>query len=159
MPAASSVAGLGAGDDLLPDTNVWVFATTATAPEHQLAVDTLAAVHAAGVRLWTSQQILREYYRSATRPQRFAVAVSEAEAEAVGNVWRIARQCRMAADWPDVFAELMRLALATPVHGKQVHDANIVATMRAHGLTHVLTHNLKDFNRFAHLVTVVPLVP
>jgi predicted nucleic acid-binding protein len=157
MPAASSVAGLGAGDDLLPDTNIWVFATTATAPDHQLALDTLAAVRAAGVRLWTSHQILREYYRSMTRPQRFAAAVPESQA--VANVWRIARQCRPALDRPDVLAELMRLAVAVPVNGKQIHDANIVATMRAYGIPNLLTHNVKDFTRFAGLVTVVPLVP
>jgi len=43
--------------------------------------------------------------------------------------------------------------------GRQVHDANIVATMQVYGITHLLTHNTDDFARFAHLITVVLLQP
>ena len=32
--------------------------------------------------------------------------------------------------------------------GKQVHDANIVATMLAHGVGRLLTFNVADFQRF-----------
>jgi len=39
--------------------------------------------------------------------------------------------------------------------GKQVHDATIVATMRAHGATRRLTFNAADFRRFAPLIEVV----
>lgn len=40
----------------------------------------------------------------------------------------------------------------------QVHDANIVATMLAYGIPRLLTHNVDDFKRFAHLIAVLPLV-
>ena len=43
------------------------------------------------------------------------------------------------------------------VAGKQVHDANIVATMQLHGIRHLLTNNGEDFARFSQLITVVPL--
>jgi predicted nucleic acid-binding protein len=36
-----------------------------------------------------------------------------------------------------------------------VHDANIVATMLAHGETRLLTFNGADFRRFASLIEVV----
>jgi predicted nucleic acid-binding protein len=36
-------------------------------------------------------------------------------------------------------------------------DANIVATMRAHGVQRLLTHNTDDFARYNHLITIVPL--
>jgi hypothetical protein len=41
--------------------------------------------------------------------------------------------------------------------GKQVHDANIVATMLAHHVTHLLTHNIIDFQRFVGVIQVVSL--
>ena len=44
------------------------------------------------------------------------------------------------------------------IGGKQVHDANIVATMQAHGLRRLLTHNTADFARFGALIQVEPLV-
>jgi predicted nucleic acid-binding protein len=43
------------------------------------------------------------------------------------------------------------------VAGKQVHDANIVATMQVHGLKHLLTHNIADFSRFSSFISVIPL--
>ena len=44
------------------------------------------------------------------------------------------------------------------VNGRQIHDANIVATMREYGIPNLLTDNTSDFTRFGHLITVVPLV-
>jgi predicted nucleic acid-binding protein len=41
---------------------------------------------------------------------------------------------------------------------KQVHDANITATMLVYGIESLLTHNIADFQRFSHLITVVPLI-
>jgi len=43
------------------------------------------------------------------------------------------------------------------IGGKQVHDANIVATMLVYGIPRLLTANPSDFARFAHLLTVEPL--
>ena len=39
--------------------------------------------------------------------------------------------------------------------GKQVHDANIVATMLTHGETRLLTFNGADFHRFGSLIDLV----
>lgn len=43
------------------------------------------------------------------------------------------------------------------INGKQVHDANIVATMQAHGIRHLLTYNASDFRRYAEWITILPL--
>ncbi len=45
-----------------------------------------------------------------------------------------------------------------PIAGRQIHDANIVATMMAHGVSRLLPHDTKDFERYADFITVVPLV-
>jgi hypothetical protein len=42
--------------------------------------------------------------------------------------------------------------------GRKVHDANIVATMLAHRVTHLLTHNVADFAPYSGLITIIPLV-
>jgi hypothetical protein len=41
--------------------------------------------------------------------------------------------------------------------GKQVHDANVVATMLAHGVGTVVTMNVADFARFERYVSLVEL--
>jgi predicted nucleic acid-binding protein len=39
--------------------------------------------------------------------------------------------------------------------GRQVHDANVVATMLAHGERRLLTFNEADFRRFTPLIEVI----
>jgi hypothetical protein len=41
--------------------------------------------------------------------------------------------------------------------GKQVHDANVIATMLAHGEGIVVTMNVADFARFERYVSLVEL--
>ena len=44
------------------------------------------------------------------------------------------------------------------IGGKQIHDANVVATMLASGIPALLTHNVSDFDRFRNLIQVISLV-
>ena len=79
-------------------------------------------------------------------------------AELVADVTRFQTQFRVAEDGPAVTGHLLNLIQSIPLGGRQVHDANIVATMQAHGLRRLLTHNTTDFARFGAIITVEPLV-
>jgi predicted nucleic acid-binding protein len=48
----------------------------------------------------------------------------------------------------------VKLLSVGDTRGKQVHDANIVATMVAHEIRILLTVNSRDFSRRAHLIEV-----
>ncbi len=54
-------------------------------------------------------------------------------------------------------AEALKAVEQIPIGGRQIHDANIVATMLAHGIPRLLTNNPGDFQRFAAHITVIPL--
>lgn len=148
---------VGIGRRVMVDTNVLVYATSASSPLYTVAQTALDALDLAGAEIWASRQILREYLAAMTRPQPFAnpVPISRVVAE----VNRLAGQFRIAEDSPAVFTQLLTILSSVSVGGRQVHDANIVATMLAHGIPNVLTHNTADFNRFSGYITVVPLVP
>jgi predicted nucleic acid-binding protein len=60
----------------------------------------------------------------------------------------------MVDDGPEVRERLLSLLATYPVAGKQVHDANIVATMLANDVTRLLTFNIADFRRFAELIAI-----
>jgi predicted nucleic acid-binding protein len=109
-----------------------------------------------GAELWISRQILREYLVTLSRPQTFSLPVPAATL--IADVNRFQAQFRIAEDGPVVTANLLALLASIPVGGKQVHDANIVATMQAHGLRRLLTHNTADFTRFGALIQVEPWV-
>ena len=60
----------------------------------------------------------------------------------------------MADETPAVTAYLLALMEPYAISGKQVHDANLVATMQAHGVRCLLTRNEKDFQRFADIIAL-----
>lgn len=45
-------------------------------------------------------------------------------------------------------ADVVELVTVQGVKGKQVHDARLVAAMQTHSLGHLLTLNVKDFERY-----------
>lgn len=134
------------------DTNVLVYANQTRSPRHAEAVALLDRVKAAGAPLWTSAQVLREYLAVVTRPQGELAALPMAIA--IERVRFFAQRFWLAEDGPAVRVRLLDLLSAYPVGGKQVHDANIVATMLANGITRLLTFNVADFRRFAGLISV-----
>ena len=139
------------------DTNVLVYATQATAPFHVEANQSLTALHNGGAELWISRQILREYLVTLSRPQTFSAPLPIAVL--VADVKQFVSLFTVAEDGPGVTAHLLSLLTAVACGGKQIHDANIVATMLTHGIQKLLTHNVADFNRYASYITVVPLIP
>lgn len=139
------------------DTNILVYATTEGASWHRLALEALERLYVANVPLWVSRQILREYLAALTRPQTFVRTQSPASLAA--DVRRFQLMFRIAEDGPVVTQNLLTLLDQFVVGGKQIHDANIVATMQAHGIRRLLTHNEADFARFAGVIEVLPLVP
>ena len=139
------------------DTNVLIYSRLALAPFHAQALGRLAGLRAAGHDLWISRQTVREYLAAMSRPGALTGAIPMAALIADGRPFLTAY--RVAEDGPAVTAELLTLLTTVAVGGKQVHDAKIVATMRAHGVTRLLTHNVADFTRFAAVVAVEPLVP
>ena len=58
-------------------------------------------------------------------------------------------------DGPNVTEFLLALCRELPVGGAQIHDANIVATMLAHGERRLLTFNAADFRRYATRIELV----
>ena len=134
------------------DTNVLIHATATASPDHARARTALAILRARDLVCLT-RQILREYFAATTRPLPWSRALTLAEA--VADVDMFLNRFPVLEDGPAVWNELMRLCRAFSFGGKQVHDANIVATMLAHGETRLLTFNAADFRRFVGLIEVV----
>jgi predicted nucleic acid-binding protein len=101
--------------------------------------------------------VIREYLAAATREIALGGGGLSLE-DVLYNVGVFRHDFEVVEETSMVLDMLLRLLESTPTSGKQVHDANIVATMQAHGITHLLTHNVGDFARFSRLVTVLPLL-
>lgn len=67
---------------------------------------------------------------------------------ALGHVAALQEVFEILEDGPRVTVVLTRLCREVAVAGRQIHDANIVATMLAHGERRLLTFNASDFRRY-----------
>ena len=79
------------------------------------------------------------------------------QAEALGNVRALRGRLRFLDESEKVFDALANLLDAVPCVGKQIHDANLVATASAHGIGAITTQNVSDFTRFESYVQLMPL--
>ncbi len=145
-----------AADHVLLDTNILLAATDEGRPDHSLALDALNAWPSQGTTCYTSPQVLREYLVVCTRPASVN-GFGLSQAEALGNVRALRGRLRFLDESEKVFDVLANLLDAVPCVGKQIHDANLVATANAHGIGAITTQNVSDFTRFESYVQLMPL--
>ena len=146
-----------AGSAVFIDTNILVYASFPGTIFHEAARSRLGELESGGSVLWTSRQVLREYLASTTRPGAVVPPV------AIEILCKAVRQFEAEFEIADenaaVTGRLVELAKSRNVQGKQIHDANIVATMGTYGIRWLLTHNTTDFMRFVPDIEILPLLP
>jgi len=137
---------------LFIDTNILIYANVANAPFHKQALNALTLVQQSERPLWISRQVLREFISARTRPQTFAKPSTPEIV--IERVRYLTEQFQVADDTSLVTEQLIKLLKDFNIGGKQVHDANIVATMLAYDIPCLLTHNIKDFQRFEKIIRI-----
>lgn len=137
-------------EPLFLDTNILVYASVDSSPFYEVARRAITDYESQGIPLWISRQVLREYLATLARPR---VGVPIAVLTAAVRQFEVRFQ--IAEEGPLVTAHL--LALLEQGYSQQIHDTNIVATMRTLGITRILTNNPGDFAPFTSLITVIPL--
>jgi predicted nucleic acid-binding protein len=139
----------------LLDTNVLLYLANPAAPQHNAASRAVVRILADGGRLTVAAQVLFEFWSVATRP-----------VSANGLGWTVA-QTRLAIDGfrtrffvleetPAVVDLWLDLVVSNELKGKRIHDAHLLATMQANGVTHLLTFNVADFPPGAGLTILLP---
>ena len=91
-------------------------------------------------------------YRCSTRPQIFYQPLTPDVV--IERIRYFEERFQVADDTDAVTRQLIKLMRDFKIGGKQVHDANIVATMLAYEIPYLLTHNIKDFQRFGELIEI-----
>ena len=85
--------------------------------------------------------------QEATSPAEDVVRLDDAN--------RLMSSFEILEDGPVVTESLIELCREVPIGGSQVYDANIVATMLAHGERRLLTFNVADFRRYGDRIELV----
>ena len=137
------------------DTNVLLRARIKSQDLHQEATKMLDTQLNNGAELWISRQVIREFLVHITRPQSVSQPMTVLEAEAEINL--LQSVFVVADETAAVTARLLQLIKQYPTGGKQIHDANIVATMSVNGIDTLLTQNIADMKRFEKEIILIPL--
>ena len=135
------------------DSNILVNSRIPRAPHHDIARERLDRASKESEPLRISRQVVREYLAVVTRPQTWPVAITLQEALDDVNV--LLRTFEILEDGPAVTELLVALCREVPAGGRQIHDANIVATMLAHGERRLMTFNTSDFRRYEDRIELV----
>lgn len=137
------------------DTNVLLRAMIPRMTLHQEAEAMIQRMWTEHVELWVSRQVIREYLVQVTHPNTFSppleIGQILAQIEVIGALFRVADETQ------SVTNELLTLLETHPTRGKQIHDANIVATMLTYGINTLLTMNVDDVKRFDDMIQIVAL--
>ena len=135
------------------DTNILLRSVLTEMPEHAAVDALMKRTIRTGAELWISGQVIREFIVQATHPRTLSKPLT---------IGQVAKQIetfkplfRIADETATVRNKLLELLQAYPTSGKQVHDANIVATMLAYDIDTLLTLNIADFKRFDDRIKLV----
>jgi predicted nucleic acid-binding protein len=139
------------------DSNILIYSGFSSASLPAETRRRLQELESSGAALWISRQVLREFLAVATRPDMVTPPPTSATlSDLIGqfeNVFRVADE-----DAP-VTTLLIGLVESLKIQGKQIHDANTVATMKRHQIQRLFTHNVADFARYSQDVELVALIP
>jgi predicted nucleic acid-binding protein len=141
---------------ILIDTNILLRRAQPVSPHHQLALDVLIELVRAGHELCLVPQVIYEFWCVATRPANvngLGTSVSQAKQ----SVDELLPDFVLLKDERGIYSNWQLLVVTHAVSGKTVHDARLVAAMQRHGLTHLLTFNVSDFQRFPGVTALSPV--
>ena len=141
--------------NILVDSNILLRLSDPVSPQYQMAFDSTAKLRVLGNDLCVVPQNVYEFWSAATRPIRvngLGLSLAQVQQE-IANIKRFF----LLLDEPtSVFSEWEKLVVLHAIVGKNAHDTRLVAAMMVHGITHLLTFNKQDFQRFTNITVLTP---
>ena len=140
---------------VVPDTNVLMRSIEHGHPRPRVAEAAVAALLARGDELCLVPQNLYEFWSVSTRPIA-QNGLGLAPARVASELTRLNSLFTLLPETPTVLAEWERLVVAHSVLGKNAHDAHLAAAVIVHGVGHVLTFNIRHFQRYPGIAVLDP---
>ena len=138
------------------DTNILVYSSLTNSPYYHIAKDKISEFADSEYELWISRQVIREYIAVITK--QLALEINYSIEEILISTKRFCNQFNIADENNFTSDMLMLLVKQYNITGKNVHDCNIVATMKQYEIKNTLTHNVKDFIRYSNSdIKIIPL--
>src|SRR5436190_7630615 len=117
----------------LADTNLLLRLADPGSLQHPIATDALARLIAEGNEVYLTPQNLIEFWAVATRPVA-ANGFGWSSERTANEVSDFQARFPLLPDSPEIFTRWLELVKKSPVHGKRVHDARLVAVFQANAV-------------------------
>lgn len=140
----------------LIDTNVFLRLVPDSDPDRALVLSALRKLRDQNEQIFYTTQVLAEFWAVCTRPAtaRGGYGLSPAKTERKARI--IERFCGLITENLATHQEWRQLIVNLAVQGVVIHDARLVAVMKVHGITNILTFNKDDFKRFSGIKALSP---
>ncbi|MDZ4770519.1 MAG: type II toxin-antitoxin system VapC family toxin [Chloroflexota bacterium] len=143
------------GVKVFVDTNILLRTILSQMKQHAEVDALVKRTLREGAELWINGQVIREFIVQATHPRTLTEPLTieqvVQEIEVAKPLFRVADETEAVRD------KLLELLRQYPTQGKQVHDANLVATMLAYEIDTLLTLNVDDLKRFEDKIKIISL--
>lgn len=140
---------------VLVDTNILLRSVEPLHPQYSVAVGAVSRLLAENTPVCFTLQNIAEFWNVATRPKD-KNGLGLTIPAVLDEVEKIESLLMLLPDTPAVYAEWKRIVVEHNVSGVQVHDARLVATMKTHGVTGLLTFDVGDFSRYSGIEVTHP---
>lgn len=139
----------------LLDTNILLRLVELNHQQHKEASEALKKLKIQNAEFYILLQNISEFWNVCTRPKdKNGLGLSIAETDL--HLKRFERFFKFLPDTTEVYKNWRELVVKHSVTGVKVHDAKIVAAMKAHNIENLLTFNAKDFKRYSAIKAVEP---
>lgn len=140
----------------LLDTGILARLPHRTDPLHHAVRDALRRLAAGRHVFVTATQNMAEFWNLCTRPAAARGGFGLSVGETRRRLRLLERFITVLKEPDSAYAKWKALVVAHGVMGKQVHDARLVALMRAYRITRILTLNDGDFKRYEGIEAITP---
>lgn len=142
--------------DYLVDTGVLLRFLLRNDPAYAAVRQAVRLLKTRREHLVTTSQNIAEFWNVCTRPATARGGLGMSVEATERRVRLLERHFYVLPDSSTVYPHWKTLVLTHSVSGAQVHDARLVAAMIVHGVSHVLTLNIRDFARYPNITAVAP---
>ena len=140
----------------LADTNILLRFLLLNDPAYPAIRQAVRTLKIRGEQIATTPQNIAEFWNVCTRPITVRGGLGLSVEATEMRLRLLERHFPVLPDSPAIYEKWKTLVLAHKVRGVNVYDARLVAAMMVHSVTHILTANVKDFQRYPDITVVMP---
>src|SRR5277367_5563942 len=138
----------------LLDTGILLRLPDRTDPLHAIVRESVRSL--SRQELVTTTQNIAEFWNVCTRPSAARGGLGLTDHEGQRRLRLLERFIVVLREPPSAYEKWKNIVITCKVHGRQVHDARLVALMKAYRIKRILTLNAADFARYPGIEAVTP---